>query len=220
MWKKLSKIKEGILDILFPKTCLSCGQEGRYICDNCNSFMTEAPAFLTAENFEVFSMWQCQGHQDPLLKVVRKINKDGLTDAISELIKMAFLEMFKDQERFKPLLSFVLDKETYITYVPLHWKEASEPQLMIAQAFGKLIDKKPVSLLKRTRETVPQEGLPKEQRAKNIENAFQFEFSPIPAKVLLIDDIWASGATMKECYRVLRLAGVKKVMGFTLGKIA
>ena len=34
--------------------------------------------------------------------------------------------------------------------------------------------------------------------------------------VLLIDDVWTTGATMKECCRVLKLAGVKRVWGITL----
>ena len=34
--------------------------------------------------------------------------------------------------------------------------------------------------------------------------------------VLLIDDIFTSGATLNECTRVLKKAGAKKVWGFTL----
>lgn len=220
MMEKLLKIKEGILDILFPKTCLNCGKEGEYLCQSCGLFATEAPSFLTAENFEVFSMWQMQGCQDPITRAIKRMREEGLTDAVSEIIKMAFLEIFKDEERFKPLLSFVLDKETHLTYVPLHQKGEREIQAAIAQEFGKLIGKKPIAFLKRIRETVPQEGLKKEQRFKNVENAFQFESSFVPEKVLLIDDVWASGATMKECRKVLKEAGVKKIMGFTLGKTA
>jgi ComF family protein len=216
----INKIKEYLLDLFFPKICLSCGQEGKYICDNCSVFLSEAPSFLTAEGLEVFSMWYLQGHKDPLARVIRRIRAEGIDDAVFEVVKLAFQEMFRDRERFESLFSFALDKETQIAYIPLHFNKKNELQLVVAQAFGKMIDKKPVSLLKRVKETVPQEKLPKEQRIKNIEKAFQFESSFIPKKVLLIDDIWASGATMKECFKILKEAGVEKVVGFTLGKIS
>jgi len=35
MFKKLSKIFKFILDILFPRFCLSCQKEGDWICSNC-----------------------------------------------------------------------------------------------------------------------------------------------------------------------------------------
>lgn len=61
------------------------------------------------------------------------------------------------------------------------------------------------------------------RRKENIKNAFgvrleirvqRSEFSKLC--VLLVDDVWTSGATMKECCWVLKLAGVKKVWGITL----
>ncbi len=64
------------------------------------------------------------------------------------------------------------------------------------------------------------------RRKKNIEGAFEMRL-PRPAcggarndvlgtNVLLVDDVWTTGATMKECCRVLKLAGVKRVWGVTL----
>ena len=38
----LSKIKEGILNALFPKFCVGCNKEGQYICENCKVFLGEA----------------------------------------------------------------------------------------------------------------------------------------------------------------------------------
>ena len=41
MLKELIKIKEEIIDILWPKTCLGCGKEGQYICKDCAIFLSE-----------------------------------------------------------------------------------------------------------------------------------------------------------------------------------
>jgi predicted amidophosphoribosyltransferase len=70
------------------------------------------------------------------------------------------------------------------------------------------------------------------KRKENIEGAFEinsdFRF-PRPRRgeaeggqisdlrnVILVDDVWTSGATMKECCRILKLAGAKRVWGVTL----
>lgn len=55
------------------------------------------------------------------------------------------------------------------------------------------------------------------KRLKNIDGAFAMRRADsIPISVLLVDDVWTTGATMQECCRVLKKAGVKKVWGITL----
>jgi len=59
--------------------------------------------------------------------------------------------------------------------------------------------------------------LNKRKRAKNVKDSF--EILPnlvLPLRVVLVDDLWTTGATMKECCRVLKKAGVQRVWGFTL----
>jgi len=41
MFEVLNKIKEWLLDILFPRFCLGCGREGTYICKDCAIFLSE-----------------------------------------------------------------------------------------------------------------------------------------------------------------------------------
>ena len=61
------------------------------------------------------------------------------------------------------------------------------------------------------------------RRRENIEGAFlpvsdfDIRISDLKTRsVLLVDDVWTTGATMKECCRVLKLAGIKQVWGITL----
>lgn len=55
------------------------------------------------------------------------------------------------------------------------------------------------------------------ERLKNIHGAFAIKRAHhIPSSVLLVDDVWTTGATMQECCRTLKQAGVKKVWGLTL----
>ena len=75
--------------------------------------------------------------------------------------------------------------------------------------------------LVRTRATAPQYGLSAPQRAENIKGAFSLTddsyIEEIKRKsVLLVDDIFTTGATIAECARVLRKAGAAEVVAWTL----
>jgi len=76
------------------------------------------------------------------------------------------------------------------------------------------------NLLKRVRVTVSQSGLTTHQRRQNLRGAF---FAPRTAAlagqdVLLIDDIYTSGATARACSRVLRNAGARSVRVATVAR--
>jgi ComF family protein len=75
-------------------------------------------------------------------------------------------------------------------------------------------------LLKRVRVTVSQAGLTAQQRRQNLRGAF---FAPHPARlagrdVLLIDDIYTTGATARACSRVLMNGGAASVRVATVAR--
>ena len=61
--------------------------------------------------------------------------------------------------------------------------------------------------------------LSQRRRASNVRNAFQVNNSDIIAgkRILLVDDLMTSGATLLECSKVLYGKGAKTVTGVTLG---
>jgi ComF family protein len=74
--------------------------------------------------------------------------------------------------------------------------------------------------LKRVRPTRPQVELSAEERIKNVAGAFALR-NPDELKgldVLLIDDVFTTGATMNECARVLKDAGVSRVTALTIAR--
>jgi len=73
------------------------------------------------------------------------------------------------------------------------------------------------SALVKVRETAPQTSLKREQRMDNLKEAFKVEdpFLIAGRTVLLIDDVFTTGATVGECSRVLTNAGAKEVYVLT-----
>lgn len=76
------------------------------------------------------------------------------------------------------------------------------------------------SLLLRSRATLPQTGLGRQERARNMRRAFAItETQSIAGKnILLVDDVFTTGATVNECAKVLKQAGAMRVDVLTLAR--
>lgn len=109
--------------------------------------------------------------------------------------------------------------------VPLHIDRLRErgfnQSLLLARAVGKRHGV-PVApfLLKRTRSTEPQVNLSGKERKINVKGAFEVQGNVRGRSILLIDDVYTTGATVSECSKVLRKSGAKEVCVLTLARTA
>ena len=112
-----------------------------------------------------------------------------------------------------------------IVPVPLHpkrlrWRGFNQ-SLLLARQVHRLYEL-PLDpfVLYRDRETAPQTELTEDERRKNVRGAFAIH----PGKslkekcVLLVDDVYTSGATVNECSRALVRGGAKAVYVLTLAR--
>jgi ComF family protein len=110
--------------------------------------------------------------------------------------------------------------------VPLHIKRLRErgfnQSLILSYALGKK-RKIPVdfSLLKRKKFTETQTGMHKNERKLNIKGAFQItdERKTAGQSIILVDDVFTTGATVNECSRALREAKADKIAVLTLARV-
>jgi competence protein ComFC len=93
--------------------------------------------------------------------------------------------------------------------------------LILAKVVGKYLNV-PVYpfALKKVKEPASQMELSKEDRIRNVRGAFVVRKNKHinQKEVLLVDDVFTTGATIKECSRVLLKQGAKKVWALTLAR--
>ncbi|GIW67150.1 MAG: hypothetical protein KatS3mg096_018 [Candidatus Parcubacteria bacterium] len=109
----------------------------------------------------------------------------------------------------------------YLTFVPLTSKKRLQRGFnqseVLAQAIAKSLNLKIFNGLIKIKETKDQTELNSEQRLTNLTGAFALKEKP-PRKVILIDDIKTTGATLKECARTLKNGGTKEIIALTILK--
>ena len=114
----------------------------------------------------------------------------------------------------------LLDEADVLIPVPLHWRRGVEPPLQPVRRAG-TGDRTPKrrqargEVLRRVRATEQQVGLSRSQRASNVQGAFKVAAdrrSEIQGRrVVLIDDVLTSGATVDACARALLRAKAAQV---------
>lgn len=206
MLKILNLVKEWTLDILLPRFCIGCGREGLYICKDCEIFLSEVENTIPG----LTSVWEYEGLME---KLIYKIKFDGMYHIIDELVEKAL-----EKVRLNLL------KDTVITFVPM-WKKKEKQRgfnqsELIAQKLSRLLHLVEQPLLEKVEDNKSQVGLGPKEREENVRGAFcvTLDVTQSPENVLLVDDVYTTGATIRECTKVLKKAGVKDIWTFTLAR--
>jgi ComF family protein len=162
-------------------------------------------------------------YQDPLKGGIQKLKYRFVSDLASTLVNLLITYWARYSPQFFEEIK--KDPQNWIVVpVPLHikrerWRGFNQAGLlgqMIALKLG--LNYSPI--LKRTKYTTPQVGLKGKLRYQNVKGAFTLnsKFMIHNSNILLIDDVWTTGSTLKECGSVLKRAGVKKVWAITLAR--
>lgn len=231
------KVISGFLkDCLFPIFCVSCGREGYWWCSYCRSckllgvyqcpICTQTtnggtPCRLCAQHSALTSIVALFSYQksEPAAELIREFKYKYTLD-MAELWGILLRSFVID--RRCPVGD--LDVGTVAIPVPLFHKRERERGFNQAEVLAEIVAKHlAIPLMKdalyRIRSTAQQAQLNRAERLANVVGAFvwQGRVEP-PPMVVLVDDVYTTGATMQECARVLKAVGVRSVFGFTLGR--
>ncbi|MDR3744592.1 MAG: ComF family protein [Acidobacteriaceae bacterium] len=183
------------------------------LCDECRN---DPPKFERAVSSAVY--------QDELREMIHLLKYErlgGVADALGDLLAASILSLQDEAAR-----------ELIVVAVPLfparqRQRGYNQSALLATAAISRLRESAPAwrlrpqhSLLERCRDTASQFELSAHRRKRNLQGAFRANAEAITpgCEVLLIDDIFTTGATARECARVLRRAGVGKVWVATLAR--
>ncbi len=121
----------------------------------------------------------------------------------------------------------------FLVPIPLHRtrlrKRGFNQSFLLASELGRILGVEVQELLIRARDTTPQVELGRADRAKNVRGAFAIDkkvqkTGVVPdwqgARVLLIDDVFTTGATLGEAAKILQGAGAGEICALTLGRQA
>lgn len=210
-WDKIKLIK--------PPYCCKCGipmeSHSFFYNNNNNALCSECK--LGRLNFvdKVRSIAVFEGSMRGIIHLFKYKSKLALAHYISELT----IDRIIDNEEFTGVIK---DNECIIP-VPLYKRKKREREYnqaeVIAKGINRYLGKQYLSnCLFRRKNTISQSNLDKKQRMLNVKNVFAVYSNGEIAgkKILLIDDVFTTGATINECAKVLLEAGALKVRALTI----
>ena len=220
------------LDLIFPKECVGCGDEGFWLCPKCKEEVIAikrpyCPNCKTLNHDSRFCR-NCRKNYKLSGIIIAGHYKFGpLREAIHTYKYDGILEL---EDFFRPLLINRLKNnlpqgKKIIIPIPLYYKKQRERGFNQAERLAKIIAQEfklplETKVLKRIKETEAQMSLKKKKRKENIAGAFKvITKNKIKNKtVLLIDDVATTGLTLNEAAKTLKKAGVKKVWGIVIAQ--
>lgn len=230
-----------LLDLIFPRQCVICGGSvaagERFLCWQCVAhlpfvqfpFCSHCGDPVDGRVDRTFRCYSCavsepafdrarsavryRGPVRELLQSFKYGHAAWLAEDLANLLVRCLEAQFSD-----------LDVDV-VSAVPLYHARARErgynQSHLLAVALARQIRKPLIPrLLKRNRRTETQTHLTLEQRKANVKGAFTVrnpEWVP-GLRVLLVDDVMTTGATVNECARVLKQAGAARVYVVTVAR--
>lgn len=231
-----------ILDIVFPAKCISCGKNGESFCIKC---LSDSPPAERESAKWVFSIYDYRHPPiKKALWLLKYKGKKRLAKSFAEVIYDKILEELSDLSLLENFNNIILipiplskkrlkergynqaelickelirlSKTNHLTPPPaplsiLEWRGAGGEVFTLEN-----------DILIKTKETKRQAHIEnRKKRLENILGSFSVNNEKQNAKlknknIILIDDITTTGATLNEARKILKNAGVRKVIAFTV----
>lgn len=234
MYKHLITGIRGILEIVYPPLCLSCGRISQeIICDVCENSLVlfKAPLCDKCGKPTAQSVPACRECSSKKY-YISKLRALGLYDGnLKQLVKLLkYSNSFKIARYFATKIigsyheELLSDKSAVVTFVPSRRSRQAargyNQSELIARAVSESTLLPLVETLAKVKRTKEQSGLSKAERIKNMENAFRCAANKkiYSQKVILIDDVFTSGTTMNEAAKVLTKSGAREVLGIVAAR--
>jgi ComF family protein len=231
-----------LFNLVFPDDCRLCAQplfnvsripvctsclalpqplEAEFSCQTCRTpFLSSYPLDQNGQcavcrenavNFDfAYSFGQYEG---PLRKLIQ-IFKYGKVESLAEPLSALLARAIPRDQNFDVVIA-----------MPMHWRKQWERGFnqaeLLARPIAKRYGLKLATNLRRKRYTAPQAGLSETQRRQNLKGSLAVARPAEMAgkRVLLIDDVFTTGATLRAATEALKSAGAARVGALTLARV-
>jgi ComF family protein len=224
------------LDLLFPPLCAGCGRLGEVFCPDCAQAVEAVPQPCCAhcgmsQPAPTARCANCRRnahdplaftraaalHTHPLREAIHAFKYDAQPE-LAPLLARYLVAVYAEPpwSQLRPPLDAVVP-------VPLHPQRLEErgynQSALLATAFSRAVGlPMQPSWLARTRETRQQVGLAPSERHVNVDGAFGAAEAAAGQRLLLIDDVYTTGSTLRACAAAALSAGATAVYGLTLAQ--
>jgi len=216
----------GWLDLVLPVRCVSCGEHGSGFCGSCRARLTPISAPLcdrcgAPTAWPVLRCAECSG---------RRIAFAGARAAVvyDETVKR-FVAGWKEQglRRLADVAADLVVERVprpggvMLAFVPPDvdrtLKRGHHPAERLARGLAERWELPVEPLLARPDAAPRQRGLALAERRRNVAGAFEPR-APAPARVILVDDVYTSGATANAAASALRRGGARFISVITFAR--
>ncbi len=224
LWRAASA---AVLDVLFPRKCVQCGQAGAWICARCTAnvhWMT--PPLCECCGREVGAGDRCQdcARERPVIDGIRAASRyeGAVRTAVHRLKYNGQRALSKPLAELLAHTASAVPRPDVIVPLPLHPRRERargyNQAALLARELGQLLDLPVVPAAARTRETRDQIGLNRRERQANVHGAFDCASDVAGRRLLLVDDVCTTGATLLACAQPLLRAKAASVWAVVLAR--
>lgn len=230
----LKNIGENVLDLLFPPRCIVCDAlllpfKRQYLCDSCPKYFEPINQANVCQCGKPKTGTHCNTCKAPQTLLITQNRAAFLyADMPQELIykfkfrKQPFVAYGLAQLMLSAVDDHVLRAADVIVPVPIHKKRLRARGFNQATLLAKQLTKAlgiapPKAVIRRAKNTKPLSGFSPKGRTNTLKDAFVLsgKYDVKGQSILLIDDIFTTGATLNACAKVLLDAGAKQVSALT-----
>jgi ComF family protein len=226
----LAKLAQGVLDVVYPRQCGVCRSEGSFLCSRCRDRLPPADGLRCSRCWlpltEGFACSRCAErplalsalrsvfrHEDEVRTLVRALKFHGIS-SLAEPLGDCMADLLGDAAELDALVA-----------VPMSGRRQrirgyNQSQLL-ARQIASCTNLPVIDVLTRQGKQTPQtETSTAAQRRDNMRDAFRSQKTDLITgkRLVVVDDVATTVATLDACARILLAAGAKEVFGLTFAR--
>lgn len=227
MLSLLHRIRDAVVDTVYPRVCAGCGLRGTWLCDLCAAevvALVDVPCCGRCGIPTVDGRCSCADLHPNFVEVASAF---PYTQWVSQAVRRMKYE--DEWSRAAHLASFLvpivarLGPIDALIPVPLHERKERErgynQSRLLADNVGRTLGIPVLPMVERHRSTKQQVGLSGSARIENVAGAFSLNDRYVPhsdGRYILVDDVRTTGSTLNGCATALAEAGITRVWAVTV----